>query len=102
MKKNMHLWITSNLICRDRYLCQIQLIHTGRVAQVFVFLLFICALLFFNWRTHVMPNANHDKETEIWSKESPMDAVCRGESSELAAPGNMNARWAKEKIKKRQ
>ena len=44
-----------------------------------------------------MPNANHDKETEIWSKESPMDAVCRGESSELAAPGNMRARWAKEK-----
>ena len=93
----MHLWITSNLICRDRYLCQIQLIHTGRVAQVFVFLLFICALLFFNWRAHVMPNANHDKETEIWSKESPMDAVCRGESSELAAPGNMRARWVKEK-----
>ena len=44
-----------------------------------------------------MPNANHDKETEIWSKESPMDAVCRGESSELAAPGNMRARWAKGK-----
>ena len=40
--KNVHLWI-SNLICRDRYLCQIQLIHTGRVAQVFF--LFICALL---------------------------------------------------------
>ena len=30
-----------------------------------------------------------------------MDSVCRGESSELAAPGNMRARWAKEKkIKK--
>ena len=28
-----------------------------------------------------------------------MDSVCRGENSELAAPGNMRARWAKEKIK---
>ena len=55
---------------------------------------------------HVMPNANHDKEI-IWDAgimslmvKSPMDSVYRGESSELAAPGNMRARWSKEKINK--